>query len=80
LWKGVAVENVTQATANDILRHSLRQLDDVIAHVHDEIVVEVPKENAEAVAAYMDRVMCTPPAWATGLPLAAEGVTTTRYS
>jgi DNA polymerase len=80
LWKGVAVENVTQATANDILRHSLRQLDDVIAHVHDEVVVEVPKENAEAVAAYMDRVMCTPPAWATGLPLAAEGVTTTRYS
>jgi DNA polymerase len=80
LWKGVAVENVTQATANDILRHSLRQLDDVIAHVHDEIVVEVAAKDAEAVAARMHKIMCTPPAWATGLPLAAEGVTTTRYS
>jgi len=28
----------------------------------------------------MHRVMCEPPAWADGLPLAAEGVTTTRYS
>jgi DNA polymerase len=80
LWKGVAVENVTQATANDILRHSLRHLDDVIAHVHDEIVVEVAAKDAEAVAARMHKIMCTPPAWATGLPLAAEGVTTTRYS
>ncbi len=80
LWKGLACENVVQATANDILRHSLRQIDGVVLHVHDEIVVEVPAENADAVSSRMLDVMCTPPAWATGLPLAAEGVTTTRYS
>ena len=80
LWRGLACENVTQAAAHDILRHSLRQLDGVVLHVHDEIVVECPASDAEAVAAHMHQIMCTPPAWATGLPLAAEGVTTTRYS
>jgi DNA polymerase len=80
LWRGLACENVTQATAHDILRHSLRQLDGVVLHVHDEIVVECPEAEAEAVAAHMHQIMCNPPAWAEGLPLAAEGVTTTRYS
>jgi DNA polymerase len=80
LWRGLACENVTQATAHDILRHSMRQLDGVVLHVHDEIVVECPAQEAEAVAAHMHQIMCTPPAWAEGLPLAAEGVTTTRYS
>jgi DNA polymerase len=80
LWRGLACENVTQAAAHDILRHSLRQIDGVVLHVHDEIVVECPATEAEATAALMHRIMCEPPAWATGLPLAAEGVTTTRYS
>jgi DNA polymerase len=80
LWRGLACENVTQATAHDILRHSLRQLGGVVLHVHDEIVVECPAHEAEAVAAHMHQIMCAPPAWAEGLPLAAEGVTTTRYS
>jgi len=62
LWKGVAVENVTQAAAHDILRHSLRQLDGVVLHVHDEIVVECPATEAEAVQEHMHRVMCEPPA------------------
>lgn len=80
LWRGLACENVTQAVAHDILRHSLRQIPETIAHVHDEIVVECRAEDAEEVGARVHQIMCTPPAWATGLPLAAEGVTTTRYS
>ena len=80
LWRGLACENVTQATAHDILRYALRQIPMAIAHVHDEIVVECRAEDAEAVAAQTHTIMCTPPPWATGLPLAAEGVTTTRYS
>jgi hypothetical protein len=80
LWRGLACENVTQAAAHDILRHSLRQLDGVVLHVHDEIVAECPASDAEDVASHMHQIMCTPPAWAEGLPLAAEGVTTTRYS
>ena len=80
LWRGLACENVTQAVAHDILRYALRQLDGVIAHVHDEIVVECPESEAESTAAHIHKIMCTPPAWASGLPLAAEGVTTRRYS
>jgi DNA polymerase len=73
LWKGLACENITQATANDILRNALRQLDDVVLHVHDEIVVETDKPVD------LERIMCSPPAWAEGLPLAAEIKTMTRY-
>jgi DNA polymerase bacteriophage-type len=80
LWRGLACENVTQAVAHDILRHSLRQIDDVVLHVHDEIVAECPAPVAESVSAAMHRIMCEAPPWAVGLPLAAEGVTTTRYS
>lgn len=79
LWRGLAVENITQATANDILRYSLRQLDDVILHIHDEIVVECPQRMAEATVARMRSVMCTPDAWAAGLPLGVEIKIMTRY-
>ena len=78
LWKGLACENITQATANDILRNALRQLDDVVLHVHDEIVVETDKP--EVVDAALERIMCSPPAWADGLPLGVEINTMTRYS
>jgi DNA polymerase bacteriophage-type len=70
LWKGLACENITQATANDLLRHALRQLDDVVLHVHDEIVLET--DRPEEMAEQLGRVMCTPPIWAAGLPLSVE--------
>jgi len=75
LWRGLAVENVTQAVANDILRHALRRLKDVVLHIHDEIVVECVDDRA----AEVERVMCEPPAWAAGLPLAAEVKIMSRY-
>jgi DNA polymerase len=80
LWRGLACENVVQATAHDLLRYAMRHIPEVVGHVHDEIVVECPADQAESVAQRVHEVMCTPPDWAAGLPLAAEGVTTTRYS
>jgi len=77
LWKGLACENITQATANDLLRHSLRQLDDVVLHVHDEIVLET--DRPEEMAVRLKEVMCTPPEWAKGLPLGAEVAIMSRY-
>ena len=77
LWKGLACENITQATANDLLRHSLRQLDDVVLHVHDEIVLET--DRPEEMAERLGRVMCTPPIWAAGLPLSVEVAIMSRY-
>jgi DNA polymerase len=79
LWKGLACENITQAAANDVLRASLRQLDGVVLHVHDEIVLEVPENDAEAATARLHEVMCTPPVWANGLPLEAEVNVMKRY-
>jgi len=79
LWKGLACENITQATANDLLRHSLRQLDDVILHVHDEIVLEVPENQLKSASENLHRVMCTAPDWAEGLPLDAEVASMKRY-
>ena len=83
LWRGLACENITQAVANDLLRHALRQLDveglNVVLHVHDEIVLEVPEADADRAAARLVEIMCEPPAWAKGLPLNAEVATMTRY-
>ena len=77
LWKGLACENITQATANDLLRHTLRQLDDVVLHVHDEVVLET--DRPEEMAVRLKEVMCTPPEWAKGLPLDAEVAIMLRY-
>ena len=79
LWNGLACENVVQATAHDLLREALRVLDDVVLHVHDEIVLEVPEYKAEAAARRLEDVMQTPPAWAAGLPLVAKAKTLLRF-
>jgi len=76
LWRGLACENITQATANDLLRHALRQVKAVL-HVHDEIVLETTQP--EEAAAELVRVMTTPPNWAGGLPLKAEVKIMRRY-
>jgi len=72
----LACENITQAVANDLLRHTLRQVDAVL-HVHDEIVLEA--SNPEQAADHLKRIMTTPPTWAVGLPLAAEVKIMERY-
>jgi len=76
LWRGLACENITQAIANDLLRHALRQLPDVVLHVHDEIVLETADPDAPNT---LKQVMCTPPDWAEGLPLNAEVEVMDRY-
>ena len=83
LWKGLACENITQAVANDLLRHSLAELDgigfDVVLHVHDEIVLEAADADVEMAQATLLRVMTDAPVWAQGLPLDAEVATMRQY-
>jgi len=76
-YGGRLTENVTQAVARDILTEALVRLEaaglPVVAHVHDEVLVESQD---------MDRVievMTEPPAWATGMPIDADGFITERY-
>jgi DNA polymerase len=79
LWRGLACENVTQAAAHDVLRFALRQLEGVVMHVHDEIVVECREADAEATLARVREVMCTAPQWAPGLPVSSKPKTMLRY-
>jgi DNA polymerase len=83
LWKGLACENIVQATAVDILRGALRELDavgyEVVAHVHDEVVTEHPIDDAERASEDIKRIMTQSPSWAPDLPLAAGGKVMLRY-
>jgi DNA polymerase len=83
LWKGLACENITQAVANDLLRHALWRLEeeglDVVLTVHDEIVLEVPQSASDSVAERLVQIMCETPAWASGLPLNAEVAIMNQY-
>jgi len=66
-----------------LLRHALRRMDEenipVVLHVHDETVAEVDTDTAEELARRIKEIMVDPPAWASGLPLAASGKIMPRY-
>jgi DNA polymerase len=54
LWQGVLAENVTQAVCNDLLRYGMVLLTagkyKIVAHVHDEFVLEVDDPGDDPVA------------------------------
>lgn len=83
LWGGLLAENITQAFCAALLRAAVRDCDivkiPVIAHVHDEIIAEVPTEEADVISRGLKIVMETVPEWAKGLPLKAEPVILDRY-
>jgi hypothetical protein len=83
LWRGLVTENVVQAIACDILTNSMLRLHrdgvSIAAAIHDEIVAVAPAARAEATLQRMLEVMRSPPAWASGLPLAAEGYIAHRF-
>ncbi|WP_226998421.1 DNA polymerase [Tardibacter chloracetimidivorans] len=81
-YGGKLAENVTQAASRDVIAHAMPIAEaagfEVVLTVHDEIVTETPddpKWSKEGLA----EIMATNPAWARGLPLAAEGLEAKRY-
>ncbi len=84
VYGGAVVENITQALARIVIRDNMLAVERelgcrVVLQVHDEIVMVAPESTAESVYENAIRIMRTPPSWATGLPLDAEGGVATRY-
>lgn len=80
-YGGKLVENVTQAIARDCLAESLVRLSiagyPTAFHVHDEVVLDVPNDQADLEA--VTEIMGVPVSWAPGLPLKADGFVTDYY-
>lgn len=76
-WGGKLVENLVQATARDCLLEAMTRVSkrypDIVMHVHDEMIVEVPRAEAEEALAFICREMGREIAWAPGLLLRGDG-------
>ena len=74
-YSGRLVENLTQSTARDLLAEAMWRMEraglDIVGHVHDEVILEVPKGTitVEDVCSIMN----LNPAWADGLVLSSAG-------
>lgn len=82
-YGGLFCQGATQATARDVMRDALRRFPAMgirpVLTVHDEGIGEVSGMSAAEAAALVNRAMTTPPAWAVGLPIAADSSAGSRY-
>ena len=82
-YGGKLTENIVQATARDLLAASMLRMEEhgykPVCHIHDECLVEVPKENAKEHYDKMVSLMEMTPTWAEDIPLRADGYTTPFY-
>jgi DNA polymerase len=82
LWRGIFVENVAQASCNDLLRFAMAGCAGnnwpLVWHVHDEIVLEM--EPRAGLADEVKAMMEIRPKWAADFPLVAEVALHDRYT
>ena len=80
-YSGKLTENITQATARDLLAEEMRRMElaglGIVGHVHDEVILEVPK--GQYTVDDVCNIMNRNPAWADGLPLSSAGYTGNYY-
>ena len=81
-YGGKLVENIVQAVARDCLAVAMMKVDatgyNIVMHVHDEMIVDVPKEDTEA-AKTITALMGQNISWAPGLPLRGDTYETPFY-
>jgi DNA polymerase len=84
LFGGKITENLVQAICRDLLCCAMLRCEraglPVVAHVHDELVVEVPRGEAEEALGRLVALMSLPPRWAADFPMVVEGFATPRYT
>ena len=74
-YSGKLTENITQATARDLLAEVMWRMEsaglNIVGHVHDEVIIEAPEDSitVDEVCAIMNQN----PKWAEGLPLSSSG-------
>lgn len=82
-WGGKLTENLIQAIARDCLAVSMSKIQQpgyhIVMHVHDEVIVEVPEDDAEGHLKRIEELMGEPIEWAPGLLLTADGFTSEYY-
>ena len=79
-YGGSLMENVIQAICRDVLVDAMLPFcDNVVLHVHDEIVLEVDEAKGEDARVKLEQAMRTAPAWAAGFPLFAKCKVMRRY-
>lgn len=80
-YSGKITENITQATARDLLAEAMYRMElgglDIVGHVHDEVILEVPKGSITVDE--VCNIMNQNPKWADGLPLESDGYTGDYY-
>lgn len=71
------VENIVQGIARDCLRDSMLAVSkvypNIVMHIHDEMVVEVPEATADQALKEISAIMARPVPWAEGLLLRGDG-------
>ncbi len=76
-YGGKLTENCTQAIARDLLGDAMLRMEEagykIVGSIHDEVITEVPEENAQLWYDNLVKIMSTPPSWAQDLPLNADG-------
>lgn len=80
-YSGKLVENITQATARDLLAEAMWRIEkaglEIVGHVHDEVILEVP-ENGVTVEDVC-QIMNQNPKWADGICLSSAGYSGSYY-
>ena len=80
-YSGKLTENITQATARDLLAEAMRRMElaglGIVGHVHDEVILEVPR--GQYTVDDVCSIMNQNPKWADGLPLSSAGYTGNYY-
>jgi DNA polymerase len=80
---GKTFEQITQATARDALCEGMLAIEDagasVVMHAHDEPVCEVVDDPFSLTIEEMIDLMARPISWAPGLPLGADGFSSSYY-